>query len=166
MTDGTATFIVRDVRCKYRTGEIVALYGEPEAWDYLLLCDGSTVSADNYPELCEALGGNTLPNLIDRVLQGGSVSGQYKGAGLPNITGYVSIGRADGQCATFSATGAMVQRDSYIGLYSLRGCPVSSGMEKWDGGVGINASRSNAIYGNSSTVQPPAMTIKYYICYA
>lgn len=157
MTDGTAKFIVRDVRCKYRTGEIVALYGEPKAWDYLLLCDGSTVSADNYPELCEALGGNTLPNLIDRFLQGGSVSGQYKGAGLPNITGAVGV------CFDI-VQGANASSGAFYKV-NITGTTGNSGafyayMPKMD------ASRSNAIYGNSSTVQPPAMTIKYYICYA
>lgn len=163
MTDGTAKFIVRDMRCKYRTGEIVALYGEPKAWDYLLLCDGSTVSADNYPELCKALGGNTLPNLIDRFLQGGSMSGQYKGAGLPNITGStITAGRTD------DSQGVAALYPYYPG--SLRGvfatAPVGYKILMQDIRLYVDASRSNAIYGNSSTVQPPAMTIKYYICYA
>ena len=157
MTDGTAKFIVRDMRCKYRTGEIVALYGEPRAWDYLLLCDGSTVSADNYPELCEVLGGNVLPNLVGRVLQGGSVSGQYKAAGLPNITGQVGGNAATTSFST--VTGAF----SGLGwLFSQQG---STYTDAWRG-FRFDASYSNAIYGNSSTVQPPAMTIKYYICYA
>ena len=157
MTDGTAKFIVRDMRCKYRTGEIVALYGEPQAWDYLLLCDGSTVSADNYPELCEVLGGNVLPNLIDRVLQGGSVSGQYKGAGLPNITG--SVG-----CCFDTGAGSTTSRGAF---YSQKNSGVCGGPGDYYAYVPqMDASRSNAIYGSSSTVQPPAMTIKYYICYA
>ena len=161
MTDGTAKFIVRDMRCKYRTGEIVALYGEPQAWDYLLLCDGSTVSADNYPELCSVLGGNVLPNLIDRVLQGGSVSGQYKGAGLPNITGAANYYSLINSASIIEKHGALSTR--FPNLHVAIG---TGTVNMYTYVLDFNASWFNTIYGNSSTVQPPAMTIKYYICYA
>lgn len=88
LSDGTALFIVRDIRCKYRTGEIVALFGSPKIQDYLLLCDGSQISIELYPELVAVLGNKTLPNLIDgKFLEGWITSGEYKDAGLPNIEG-------------------------------------------------------------------------------
>ena len=139
---------------------------EPKDYEYLLLCDGSTISEENYPELVAVLGGTQLPNLIDRVVQGAATAGTYKAAGLPNITGNIAVGTADGQAATFGYGGALANTGNYPGLFSLRNCPVSSGNTLWPGGIYLNASKSNTIYGNSNTVQPPAFTTKIYICYA
>ena len=154
------------MRCKYRTGQIVPLWGTPAEYDYLLLCDGSQISAELYPELVKVLGGNTLPDLVGRFLEGAGSAGEYRAAGLPNITGNIAVGTADGQAATFGYGGALANTGNYPGLFSLKNCPVSSGNTLWTGGIFLNARASNLIYGSSTTVQPKSMTVKYYICYA
>lgn len=147
---------MRDMRCKYRTGQIVPIWGTPAEYDYLLLCDGSKISAELYPELVAVLGGNTLPDLVGRFLEGADSAGDYKEAGLPNITG------------TFGSWGNPMMRES--GAFSLT--MLSGKYIRSDNAGGghvygnFDASKSNPIYGSSTTVQPKSMTVKYYICYA
>lgn len=145
------------MRCKYRTGQIVPLWGTPAEYDYLLLCDGSQISAELYPELVAVLGGNTLPDLVGRFLEGAGSAGEYKEAGLPNITG--------------EKYWAGVTTDYTNSKGALSGKAVASGYTWIEHGyTGYNllldASKSNPIYGSSTTVQPKSMTVKYYICYA
>ena len=157
LTDGTAVFMVRDMRCKYRTGQIVPMWSTPAEYDYLLLCDGSQISAELYPELVKVLGGNTLPDLVGRFLEGAGSAGEYKEAGLPNITGEkywagVSTNYANSKGALSGkavATGYTWIEHGYTGYTLL-----------------LDASKSNPIYGSSTTVQPKSVTVKYYICYA
>lgn len=144
------------MRCKYRTGQIVTIWGTPAEYDYLLLCDGSQISAELYPELVKVLGGNTLPDLVGRFLEGAGSAGEYKEAGLPNITG------------TFGSWPIpAIYKSGAFSLTTLGGQYIDSGL----GGGGhvygnFDASKSNPIYGSSTTVQPKSMTVKYYICYA
>ena len=173
LPDGTALFVVRDIRCKYRTGEIVALMGTPKEQDYLLLCDGSTISSNLYPELVSVLGSNTLPNLISRFLEGSNTSGQYKSAGLPNITGEigpVQFMNIDMQSSLGQWVGSLKLNDNgpFGSSYFGDGFRIEDYKK---GGIGyyrftLDASKENSIYGNSNTVQPRTMTVKYYICYA
>lgn len=123
------------------------------------MCDGQTISADDYPELVEALGSNVLPNLNGRVLQGGSTAGEYKEAGLPNITGALS--------------GALypTQNNGMV-VVGQRTADVNNNWRGYDNPNDVvpaiayfDASRCSYIYGNSTTVQPPAYTVRYYICY-
>lgn len=159
--DGTAFFIIRDSRCKYRTGQIVPIWGTPAEYDYLLLCDGSQISAKLYPELVKVLGGNTLPNLVGRFLEGAASTGTYKGAGLPNIEGAcIGWARTDyvqSGALSYQNPGSIIGRPSYDS---------SALLQMIDIRIGLDASKSNSIYGSSTTVQPYAMTVKYYICYA
>ena len=119
-----------------------------------LLCDGNTYDIAKYPELYRVLGTNVLPNLIDRVLWGSMTGGTYLEAGLPNITG------------TFSAKAHAYKIGNVTGAFRAlelgTGAPNTGTDEQphyWE----FNASYSNNIYGNSTTVQPPAMTVRYYI---
>lgn len=90
-----------------------------------------------------------------RVLQGADdahVAGSEIEAGLPNITGYVN--RFYGEMATMNdaTSGAFYPSDGYSKTYAVN----------WDYGkraVSFDASRSNAIYGKSNTVQPPALAV-------
>lgn len=133
------------------------MWGTPAEYDYLLLCDGSQISAELYPELVKVLGGNTLPDLIGRFLEGAGSAGEYKKAGLPNITGEkfwagISTNYANSKGALSGkaeATGYTWIDHGYT-AYTLL----------------LDASKSNPIYGSSTTVQPKSMTVKYYICYA
>lgn len=136
----------------------------PEGW---LKCDGSAVSRTTYSALFAKIGTKygsgdgsktfNLPNFINRTFWGGSSSGAVKEAGLPNISGYISYllmgeknQKSDG---ALSATLQVGDRLVNIGTGSA-----------WKQ-LNFSAKYSNAIYGKSSTVQPPALTtiicIKY-----
>lgn len=164
LTDGTATFIVRDMRCKYRTGQIVPLWGTPAEYDYLLLCDGSQISAELYPELVKVLGGNTLPDLVGRFLEGAGSAGEYKEAGLPDIYGFLQAW-GDRGAAFQEGGGAFVIGDKGITCYPTDARYRDMAYRQYPY-TDFYASRSNPIYGSSTTVQPKSMTVKYYICYA
>lgn len=132
-----------------------------------LLCDGRSVSRSTYSKLFEIIGTtwgseNTttfkLPNLINKVIWGGNTSdvGTYKEAGLPNITGQFdgvqsfAWHNADGVFAGSGAKGQGANRGN-------DGC----GSNK----ITFNASKSNSIYGKSTTVQPPAAVLLPIIKY-
>ena len=132
---------------------------EPKDYEYLLLCDGSTISEENYPELVAVLGGTQLPNLIDRFLQGSATAGTYKEAGLPNIEGTFYAGKT-------SPGGTIADGVFYTKNEGLPSAGYAAGSNASSIKTYFNASRSNAIYGNGGTVQPPAFTTKIYICYA
>lgn len=70
-------------------------------------------------------------------------------AGLPNITGTFTVGRA----GTRGGTGA------FIGTTNGNGYGEGSYGDDSSGTVYFNASNSNIIYGNSDTVQPPAFAL-------
>ena len=74
-------------------------------------------------------------------------------AGLPNITGKVE-------------GGAVEEGGSYSGaLYKLTTYSGGVGSAE-DNGIGFDASRSNAIYGRSTTVQPNAIAYRYFVVVA
>jgi hypothetical protein len=124
-----------------------------------LLCNGSAVGRTTYPELFAAIGttfgpgdGSTtfnLPNLIGKFIEGANAAGTVKAAGLPNIEGTLCwVG-----CQTLTSfRGAIYATGQDTPGYSHSG----SGYTSQE--VGFDASRSSAIYGNSTTVQPPAVT--------
>ncbi|MBR1605579.1 MAG: hypothetical protein IJ660_05690 [Alphaproteobacteria bacterium] len=91
----------------------------------------------------------------DRVLQGSSSShtaGSTVEAGLPNITG--TIGNRIEASTNPTATGAL-----YVTTTSGGG--EGNGNYRYFG-MGIDASRSSSIYGNSTTVQPPAYVVNIW----
>lgn len=130
----------------------------PTGW---LKCDGSAVSRTTYAELFRVIGttygaGNNtstfnLPNFLNKTFWGSASSGTSIQAGLPNITG------------SYSSAFGTVNRGGVVTGY---GC-FSDAPNVGDGDAGngaytnvyikMDASRSNAIYGKSSTVQPPAI---------
>lgn len=90
-----------------------------------------------------------------RVLQGVSgeqVAGQTVEAGLPNIKG--SVSKSNSQDIG-SVTGAFTRSGS--GKYA-GGADSGSGYKTFE----FDASLSNAIYGNSETVQPPAYLVNIW----
>ena len=147
------------------TGIVQAFAGSttPTGW---LLCDGSTVDRTLYAALFAVIGttygtgdGSTtfnLPNLTDKFIEGSATSGTVKSAGLPNITG-----KADGSRRidnTKTGTGALSWEVNNVG---------GANTITYDhaGDIVFDASKSNSIYGNSTTVQPPALTCRYIIKY-
>lgn len=121
-----------------------------------LVCNGANVSRETYADLFAVIGTTfgegdgsttyTLPNLIDKFAQGSTTAGTYKSAGLPNITGYVDgyINIVDGGGAFYPSNmnkGSRSDKDDYYHRFIF------------------DASRASSIYGNSTTVQPPALTL-------
>lgn len=94
----------------------------------------------------------------DRVLQG---SGNYNAgstvaAGLPNIKGTVA-GAGYGTFINAAQSGALTNTSS---TYSSTATHNSGTANVY--GIRLDASLSNSIYGNSSTVQPPAYVVNIY----
>lgn len=135
----------------------------PTGW---LLCDGSAVSRTTYAKLFSVIGttygsgnGSTtfnLPNLVDKFVEGSATAGTVKSAGLPNITGR---GWNIGGRNISDWSGAFKQ----TAVAPMEQLP--SGSSNGGGWIDFNASLSNSIYGNSTTVQPPALTMRYIIKY-
>ena len=135
-----------------------------------LLCDGREVSRTDYACLFNVIGtaygegdGITtfnLPNLQDKFVQGSgtNVVGTKMSAGLPNITGTFNSATNYYQDKTVNGTGAFSGslEDKVDG--SPNG---STGVLATY--ISMDASSSNAIYGNSNTVQPPAIVMNYII---
>lgn len=132
------------------------------------------VSTTTYAALFNILGGTYglnvtdgtfgLPNLIDKFIQGSQSAGTLKNAGLPNITG--SLG-ADGNFLSDANSNDITQ----VGALYISKTATTIGMQNSGSGSNypqeftFDASRSNSIYGNSTTVQPPALTMRFYIKY-
>ncbi len=130
----------------------------PEGWaeGKWLACNGQSVSSTSYPELV-ALGFSSVPNLNERVPWGvNSSPGAYRDAGLPNITGTVRC-HANGSISQNGATGA------FYNPYGSGKNIDTGGWNSQGAGFNFDASRVNAIYGRSSTVQPSAYTVRYLI---
>ena len=95
-----------------------------------------------------------------RVLQGtagGQVAGTTVEAGLPNITG--SLGFADFAGSLNGTSNGALYSVHTDGNSGLTGYPFNRGEYRT---FGIDASRSSAIYGRSSTVQPPAYLVNIW----
>ena len=163
------------------TGVVQAFAGSatPQGW---LLCDGSAVSRTDYAALFAVIGTTygagdrsttfNLPNLVDKFVEGSATSGTVKSAGLPNITGYISfrtIASTDnnlmmGKYDIFPYTGSFYKTTkSWSGSHSALSVAVYSPYDIEQ--LNMDASLSNSVYGNSNTVQPPALTMRYIIKY-
>lgn len=150
-------------------GTVQAFAGSivPEGW---LLCDGSAISRTTYAALFNTIGntygggdGETtfnLPDLIDKFIEGSSLVGTEKAAGLPNITAYVPYLGTGSKGADSVFSGALARESIVDGV----GYGTSGGWMLAHN-ITFDASRSSAIYGSASTVQPPAVTMKYIIKY-
>lgn len=157
------------------TGCVQAFAGAttPQGW---LLCDGSAVSRTDYADLYAVIGdtygagdGSTtfnLPDLVDKFVEGSATAGTEKTAGLPNITGNFHVRVKNG--GYFAAIGD----DTSGAFYGVAGS-VASSVDGAMSGVqtgytrtfGFDASRSSSVYGDHTTVQPPAVTMRYIIKY-
>ena len=127
-------------------------------------CNGAELNPNTYARLFDVIGttyggnGSTtfnLPNLNNNsFLEGSDTVGTVKNAGLPNILGWFKTLTWE-QAEAFGTVvvGEGVQVNAF---YSRAG----SQTQYW-----IDASKFNSIYGNSETVQPKAVTVKYCIKY-
>lgn len=160
MADGNVHWRVRDTRCRYEVGDIIAKTTTPKSYEYLLPCDGSAFDKTKYPMLANIFTDGKTPTLNDgRFLEGSTSAGTSKNAGLPNITGdfrrVYTYGDQVGGSGAFSTQ----LRDTGSGPNSQGAGPYTSVSYDFD------ASKSNNIYGASNTVQPKSYTVVYYVCY-
>lgn len=186
VTDGSVTWTIRKigsggdgVPLGVPLGAILPLAHNSTVPAGYLLCDGAAVSRTMYPDLFSVIGttygagdGSTTFNVPNyntakRFAQGDAVAGTVKAAGLPNITGRNdSLRPMQGYNVSMEKTkasigGAFVSGDLDLrdGINSIKPGSTPAIMMWFD------ASKSNAIYGNSDTVQPPALTARYIIKY-
>ena len=145
-----------------------------QAPEGFLVCNGGEISRTTYSKLFAVIGttygsgdGSTtfnLPNLTDRFLQGSTSVGTVKNAGLPNIEGNFGsrfVNAPDGANVITTASGAFTKSGNTGTFQSLPSDPAGNSDRK----VIFSASRSSSIYGNSTTVQPPALTCLICIKY-
>lgn len=127
----------------------------PVLEDNEIWLEGAEVSRTTYSNLFQVYGttygigdGTTtfqLPDFRNRAIWGADSFG-YIAAGLPNITGQI-IGEV------YKGSGAFSNSTSYTD-----GSAGDSDRKSWI--MPFDASRSNAIYGNSTTVQPPSIKVR------
>ena len=121
-----------------------------------LLCNGQSCAA--YPKLV-ALIGNTVPSLNGRFLEGTTGTPRTtKSAGLPNITGGAQTGAEYWTENGSYNSGALTATGVEYGTRNRQGEAT-----KYRTRISIDASKSNSIYGASTTVQPPSYLVRYYI---
>ena len=148
-----------------------------QAPDGFLVCNGGEISRTTYSKLFAVIGttygsgdGSTtfnLPNLTDRFLQGSTASGTVKNAGLPNISGGAYLTTTESSYNTVHyCDGAFSTTEEYItGYGDARDFLTKETGSYYSSPIWLDASRSNSIYGNSWTVQPPALTCLICIKY-
>lgn len=168
VTDGTVVWTIRKIGSGgdgVPLGTILLLAHNSTIPAGYLLCDGAAVSRTMYPDLFSVIGttygagdGSTTFNVPDynaakRFAQGSAVAGTVKAAGLPNITG--EVGPMD-DVSKHKITKAFYKGPNYN---------YDAGSASEEGGwiLGFDASRCSSVYGNSDTVQPPALTARYII---
>lgn len=176
ITDGTLKGQIKPILSDgMPTGIVLSFAGNTIPENYLL-CDGSAVSRSTYADLFKVIGTTygagdgsstfNLPNLVDRFVEGGSASGAVKNAGLPNITGnfdsYVWSFSDDRLEASRFSGPFSTYKIVYNGEYTGNDWNSSKAGGRRIG-VTFNAANANSIYGASTTVQPPAIVMKYII---
>ena len=138
----------------------VIYYAKSTVPTNFLICNGAAVSRTTYATLYGVIGttfgkGNgsstfNVPNLIDRFPEGNATPGTVKAAGLPNITG----GANEVMMGELQFDGALKKNAQSNGNLIYQ-----ANASFYRVALGFDASKSNAIYGKSSTVQPPALTL-------
>lgn len=157
--EGTLSVNVSQIK----TGSVIFFAGNviPEGY---LECYGQAVSRTQYAELFNVIGtiygsgdGSTtfnVPNLVNKFIQGSNTPVKSVDAGLPNIKGGIPAGEGH------KYNGGWTPPGGYGAFYQIASNVVLGWSDNnlYDNNFwGFDASRSNAIYGNSTTVQPPAV---------
>ena len=145
--------------------------GNEKEW---LKCNGAKVKIDDYPNLFAVLGETygptgiieenekkyvtfTLPNFEGRVPWGGyvnkNVNNNYINPGLPNIWGNFALFGTEG----FSDLDGAIYHKGWGGKLGYGHTEHNNPI------IGFDARRCNKIYGDSNTVQPPAIVVSFYI---
>ena len=178
LTDGTVVWIIDDLRDGTPVGAARGSLYLPAGY---VKANGATVQRADYPRLValadrhslwtddvtanaglfgrgDGAATMVLPNWTDRMMQlAGDGAGASVAAGLPNITGRTFNNRliteANPKSGTSKSEGAILRYD--LRDVSRMGIGGSGNSIE----IGIDASKSNPIYGASATVQPPAIKL-------
>lgn len=172
--------IQSEIKIVLPVGSVIAFAANSNPEGYLI-CNGAAVSRTIYANLYAKIGDTygagdglttfNLPNLIDRFIQGASTAGTTVEAGLPNIIGDTgSLNWSDNDSNALDYDTWLNRSGPYERqLFATNGEHIVPIYTQEPGlrrvGVNFNASRSNPVYGRSDTVQPPALTMRYYIKY-
>ena len=172
LTDGTVVWIIDDLRDGTPVGAVRGSLYLPAGY---VKANGATVQRSDYPRLVTLVDKHNLwtddvtanaglfghgdgaatmvlPNWTDRMVQMPMDSaGASVAAGLPNITG-IALSYGVTRANTSHPEGAFMHGDQSIG-YLLGETNTKTNKLAFD------ASKSNPIYGGSTTVQPPAIKL-------
>ena len=179
VTDGTVKWLVLDLRDSVPVGTIKQDIIKRDGW---LKLNGATVNVADYPRLVSFLTANSLLNAytatpdITKFHYGDSnnetlLLPDFEGlfiensasdtldavsAGLPNITGEINLLINPSQMVLMSdPKGAFATKNEEN--YNIT--QSSATQRQGNKTLVLNASRSSSIYGNSTTVQPPAVKL-------
>lgn len=165
--DGSLMWNGKPVLCGESGGfpvGFIALYSGNNVPDGWFRCDGSTVAnmATNYPKLYAVLGTNVLPN-YSGAYPLGATSGinSTVPAGLPNATGNVM--QHEGSAKDWGIYQAISGAFSGGATRSKYFNPTNFGEYASFASFRLDLSKSNAIYGSSTTVTPPSVKCTYLI---
>ena len=175
VTDGTVVWQYYDLLSASGTplGAILPYSANAQTPPHgFLFCEGQAVSRTMYADLFALIGttygagdGSTtfnLPNVLDKYPQGAQTAGTVKAAGLPDITGRISVNTYNYRLPYLGAeTSGAFERESDITISSASGS--TSTTINAPQAAKFKASNSNSIYGNSTTVTPPTLTVRWII---
>lgn len=173
INDGTVRFIVDDIRDGNPVGTILQSLCTRDGY---LALNGQTVTTTSYPRLTKWVQDNnltsgnapfnisatnlTLPNYDGKFFQNSNDDvGRVVNAGLPNITGSqgVWVSKDKGAQPTGAFFGGVLVNNSSVQQVQAQNNDIVYS--------DFDASRSNPIYGKSTTVQPPAVKLLTLIKY-
>ena len=178
--DGTAKFKVKRIGHTKLIGQIIWFSGTTIPENYLL-CDGSQLNRDTYVELFEVIGttygsGNgyntfNIPLLIDnKFIEGSTIAGTIKSAGLPNIKGHIysytheiCLADAEGLETTGPFGFETAKHPTIVGEVQNGGNAVPSGQHTST--FTFDAAKANSTYGRSNSVQPYSISLLPLIKY-
>lgn len=178
VTDGTAVFILDDIRDGNRVGDIVF---RPVLHDGYIKANGATVTASEYPRLLKFVQDNNL--LVDSTTWNSDKSKYVYDSSadtlkIPDAQGRVLQGTADTVKSIEAGLPALGKSDNdhsiditYFGLAPMIRPPF---VKRWSENAKVNsdgtttisnyacdfdAMADNPMYGASDTVQPPALAL-------
>ena len=151
------------------TGTILAYASNGALPDGYLSCDGSAVSRTTYADLFAAIGttwgsGNgsttfSLPNLNGYWLKGSSTAGSNISAGLPNVKGTFTA------VDDFNSSGSNTLISDKTDVPSAYAKAQDTHQRFYAVQYTVDASKSNSLYGSSSTVSVSSKTARFIIKY-
>ena len=186
VTDGTVKWLVLDLRDSAPVGTIKQDIIKRDGW---LKLNGATVNVADYPRLVSFLTANSLLNAYTAtpdstkfyygdsnnetlllpdfgglfIENSASNTLQAVNAGLPDITGIFTFDLPNTtRIRALGGTGAF---NSINNISEIKKLTPTSGTESGNKDFEFKASYSNSIYGNSNTVQPPAVKLLPIIKY-